>query len=393
MKHLKMISDSSRSDSSRSDSSRMIDAEQITRAHAGAAQLVPLETRSLLEPLFGHSFADVRVFSDSAAAQTADALHAKAFTVGQRIGFAAGQYQPDSPQGQRLLAHELAHTIQQGRVDTMPKALEVSGRGEDNANAVVSSLGSASRPAVSSIAAAVQCEDAAAPSVDWSLDPRNPHFQAAMPIGAGTGTATVNTTAAALQVQTPDLTARAGYDWQKGLSADMKYHLDPATISAQASPNGVAGQFQMPNLQLSGGYMNGAPFANAQGELGPFRAEAAFDPSKGVTGQGSAVWPGSSGYIGTGGAGVRQQVGPVTGALSTDWDRIKAEATAATSLAGVPLELGVHGGVGMDGSKPSIGGQVTAPNIAGTPLSPSAGVMYQNGEVVPTLGVGTPLPF
>ncbi len=126
-------------------------------------QPLPLETRGFLEPLFGHSFGDVRVFSDSAAAQTADTLHAKAFTVGQDIGFANGQYQPDSPHGQRLLMHELAHTIQQGRVGTLPKSLEVSRRrdaGEQNATVVISSFENSSRPPVSSmVSAAVQCED------------------------------------------------------------------------------------------------------------------------------------------------------------------------------------------------------------------------------------------
>ena len=395
MKHSKMTNDSSRSDSSRSDSSRTIDAEQITRAHAGAAQLVPLETRSLLEPLFGHSFADVRVFSDSNAAQTAEDLHAKAFTIGQNISFADGHYQPESPRGQRLLAHELAHTIQQGRVGTLPRSLEVSragDAGEQGADALVSSLGTGNRPSVSGLTSpAVQCEDAAAPSVDWSLDPRNPHAQASLPIGSGTGTATVNTTAASLQLQTPDLTAQAGYDWQRGLNADMKYHLDPATISAQASPSGVAGQFQMPNLQLNGGYMNGAPYANGQGQVGPFQAQAAYDPSKGFTAQGSAVWPGGSGYLGTSGAGVQQQVGPVTTGINTDFNRVNAFATGATDIAGLPLDLRANAGIGVNGDDPTLGARLTLPNlvnVGGVTASPYVGADISSAGVNPSAGLG-----
>lgn len=380
---------------SHSDPSRTVDADQITRAHSGPAQSLPLETRALLEPLFGHHFGDVRVFSDSSAAQTAEGLYAKAFTVGQNIAFADGHYQPDSPRGQRLLAHELAHTIQQGRVDALPRSLEVSrsgDAGERNANAVVSSLGTGSRPTVSSVGAAtVQCEDEATPSVDWSLDPRNPHAQATMPIGSGTGTATVNTTAASLQLQTPDLTAQAGYDWQKGLNADMKYHLDPATISAQASPNGVAGQFQMPNLQLNGGYMNGAPYANGQGQIGPFQAQAAYDPSKGFTAQGNAVWPGGSGYLGTGGAGVQQQFGPVTTGVNTDFNRANAFVNGQTDIAGVPLSLNANAGIGLNGYDPSLAAKLTAPNllsVGGVTASPYVGLDVNKAGVVPSAGLG-----
>jgi Domain of unknown function (DUF4157) len=83
------------------------------------------ETRAALEPKFGHSFGDVRVFADSQADQLAREYQARAFTVGQDMYFRDGEYDPNSPAGMSLLTHELTHTIQQ-RGATMPDTLEVS---------------------------------------------------------------------------------------------------------------------------------------------------------------------------------------------------------------------------------------------------------------------------
>jgi hypothetical protein len=76
---------------------------------------VPISTsaRAFLEPRFGHDFSEVRVHTDSAAAQSARAVNALAYTVGRDIVFAAGQYRPATAQGLRLLGHELVHTLQQ----------------------------------------------------------------------------------------------------------------------------------------------------------------------------------------------------------------------------------------------------------------------------------------
>jgi outer membrane protein OmpA-like peptidoglycan-associated protein len=60
-------------------------------------------------------FGQVRVHTDARAAESASAVGALAYTVGQDIVFGAGQYQPQSTAGKRLLAHELAHVVQQGQ--------------------------------------------------------------------------------------------------------------------------------------------------------------------------------------------------------------------------------------------------------------------------------------
>lgn len=75
-------------------------------------------TRSFMESRFGHDFGSVRVHTGDHAAQSARAVNALAYTVGQDIVFDEGRYQPSTPGGQRLLAHELAHTVQQRGLQT-----------------------------------------------------------------------------------------------------------------------------------------------------------------------------------------------------------------------------------------------------------------------------------
>jgi outer membrane protein OmpA-like peptidoglycan-associated protein len=69
---------------------------------------------SYFEPRFGQDFSNVRIFSDANANRLARSVNARAFTVGEQVVFGQGQYQPDSTQGKRLMAHELTHVVQQG---------------------------------------------------------------------------------------------------------------------------------------------------------------------------------------------------------------------------------------------------------------------------------------
>jgi len=72
-------------------------------------------TRTYFEPRFSQDFSHVRVHSDSMAAKSAKAVNALAYAVGPHVVFASGQFQPESPAGRKLLAHELTHTLQQRR--------------------------------------------------------------------------------------------------------------------------------------------------------------------------------------------------------------------------------------------------------------------------------------
>lgn len=70
-------------------------------------------TRSMMEARLGHDFGRVRVHNDAPADQAARGIGALAYTSGTDIAFASGQYEPHTPGGQHLIAHELAHVVQQ----------------------------------------------------------------------------------------------------------------------------------------------------------------------------------------------------------------------------------------------------------------------------------------
>ncbi len=72
-------------------------------------------TRAYFEPRFGHDFGRVRIHSDSRAAESAQAVNALAYTVGNHISFGAAGYHPQSREGRQLMAHELAHVVQQSQ--------------------------------------------------------------------------------------------------------------------------------------------------------------------------------------------------------------------------------------------------------------------------------------
>ncbi|MBS0171524.1 MAG: DUF4157 domain-containing protein [Nitrospira sp.] len=84
---------------------------------ASSGRPLDQSARNFFEARFGHDFGQVRVHDDATAAASARGVQALAYTVGNDVVFGAGQYSPHTRTGQRLLAHELAHVVQQtGRV-------------------------------------------------------------------------------------------------------------------------------------------------------------------------------------------------------------------------------------------------------------------------------------
>jgi hypothetical protein len=78
-----------------------------------AGRPLDAETRAFMEPRFDYDFSDVRVHFGAHAAQSARAVNARAYAVGTDLVFGAGQYTPENAAGKKLLAHELAHVVQQ----------------------------------------------------------------------------------------------------------------------------------------------------------------------------------------------------------------------------------------------------------------------------------------
>lgn len=80
---------------------------------AGKGSTLDPHTNSFMSSRFANDFSDVKIHTDSESAQLNRNLNAKAFTTGADIYFNEGQYQPDSIEGKKLLAHELTHVVQQ----------------------------------------------------------------------------------------------------------------------------------------------------------------------------------------------------------------------------------------------------------------------------------------
>jgi len=89
-------------------------------------QSIPDNERHFFEARFQQDFSGVSIHTGQEAAESSSRLHARAFTVGEDIAFAPGEYAPDTPEGRKLLAHELTHVVQQRgdsglRIQRQPK--------------------------------------------------------------------------------------------------------------------------------------------------------------------------------------------------------------------------------------------------------------------------------
>lgn len=84
----------------------------VRDAISSGAQPLDLEARNFFEPRFGYDLSNIRIHADSTAGRSAQRIDAKAYTLGNDIVFAAGEYNPETQSGKELIAHELAHTIQ-----------------------------------------------------------------------------------------------------------------------------------------------------------------------------------------------------------------------------------------------------------------------------------------
>lgn len=92
----------------------------------GPGDALPGTVRAYFEPRLERDLGGVRVHRGAEAEASAHSLGARAYTVGRDVVFGAGQYAPDTPDGRRLMAHELAHVAQQGH------APPLGGRGADS---------------------------------------------------------------------------------------------------------------------------------------------------------------------------------------------------------------------------------------------------------------------
>lgn len=150
------------------------DVETDTSAHPGfesrlnsskgSGSALSKETKTEMESGFGADFSNVRIHNDSNAVQMSREIGAQAFANGNDIYFNEGKYNPNSQSGKHLLAHELTHTIQQGKSQTIQKATDpnfaitgLSPSAGSNPNTIFFEMGSSSinteEPKVDALAA------------------------------------------------------------------------------------------------------------------------------------------------------------------------------------------------------------------------------------------------
>jgi Domain of unknown function (DUF4157) len=101
--------------------------EARTHALRGPGRPLSPDQRAFFEPRFGHHFGEVRIHTDTGAADSARALNARAYTIGTDIAFASGRFAAGTRAGRRLLAHELTHVAQNDSVPVVRRQVTPEG--------------------------------------------------------------------------------------------------------------------------------------------------------------------------------------------------------------------------------------------------------------------------
>ncbi len=105
--------------------------ESVNEVLGSTGSPLDAQTRAFMESRFGQDFSRVRVHTGARAAESARDVNALAYTVGSDVVFGAGRFAPNTGEGRRLIAHELAHTIQQsGDTSSSSGPLSVSEPGD-----------------------------------------------------------------------------------------------------------------------------------------------------------------------------------------------------------------------------------------------------------------------
>ncbi|MCO4294464.1 DUF4157 domain-containing protein [Solitalea sp. MAHUQ-68] len=97
-----------------SNSNSEITSSGIHQVIGSTGKSLDCSTKDFMETRFGYDFSGVQIHNDQTANQSSADINAKAYTHKNHIVFGAGQYQPETTEGKRLLAHELTHVVQQG---------------------------------------------------------------------------------------------------------------------------------------------------------------------------------------------------------------------------------------------------------------------------------------
>ncbi|MBE9514092.1 MAG: DUF4157 domain-containing protein [Chloroflexi bacterium] len=115
----------------RKGGAKAADNPQAIQAKLGKGQPLDSSVRSRMESAFGMDFSYVRTHTDSTATELSNRFNARAFTVGEHVAFGSGEYKPGSLLGDALIAHELAHVVQQGSASASVAPMEIKDAGNN----------------------------------------------------------------------------------------------------------------------------------------------------------------------------------------------------------------------------------------------------------------------
>ncbi|NNG00309.1 MAG: DUF4157 domain-containing protein [Desulfobacteraceae bacterium] len=106
---------------SRNSDAEEVDNPEAIQSELGEGRSLESGIRLRMESALGMDFSHVRIHTDSIAAILSDRINARAFTIGKHIAFGRGEYDPYTPVGDALIAHEMAHVVQQGGAANPPE--------------------------------------------------------------------------------------------------------------------------------------------------------------------------------------------------------------------------------------------------------------------------------
>ncbi|GAA5216495.1 DUF4157 domain-containing protein [Corallincola platygyrae] len=196
------------------------------RAATSAGRPLPLSVRQFMEPRFNADFSNIRIHTDNQSSRLNRRVSARAFAYRNHLFFGDNQYQPDSDDGKRLIAHELTHTIQQGAA-TQNNRSQQSGSNQNSAespSSETSSTGSsaASAPVQSTQEAPSTTEAAASPTT--AASPVSTLTAAPAPMSTSGDTANVQR-AVKVSHRTGDQVQRLGISDALDYFADRAHHI------------------------------------------------------------------------------------------------------------------------------------------------------------------------
>jgi hypothetical protein len=240
------------------------DAEAV-QAQLGNGRALDSRIRGGMESAFGSDFSSVRIHDDSSAWALSSQLNARAFTIGNDVAFSSGEYKPGTPVGDALIAHELAHVVQQGAASQSNVPMLKGGGDYDalEADADVSAVG-----AVTSLWAGVKGKVGdigrnAAPRFKSGL--RLQSCKSKVPTTRAADQRAAMAPGGAAELPTADLARELGYE------------LDPSSRPAPPAPVAVGAPPPPPPPRIPWDGRTGAPGAAAARAAMQAQLFTAFD--------------------------------------------------------------------------------------------------------------------